>query len=197
MSLKAINTIECSPREDFKKGAGKAIRKNHLVPLNLYMKDATSLHLSTDHDFLNKLTDDVSFKTRIFSIKIGNKKINAIAQNILFSPNYKQVLEAEFVEILEDKKITYIVPIQILNKDTSPVIKRGGKFFQHFYSAKLKCFPKDIVEKLVIDLGEESNGKKIWLKDITPSENIQVVNNIVVATLKASGKDGGAEEAAK
>src|SRR5690606_1365787 len=112
--MKSI-TIKGSERESVGKSATKALRNAGLVPCVLYGGDQT-VHFSAE---------EIAFKNLVYTpnahtvaIDLGDKKFEAVLQDIQVHPVSDKILHIDFFRLFEDKEVTMEVPVKVTG--TSP-----------------------------------------------------------------------------
>lgn len=160
--------LEGVVREEFGKKAARELRKENLVPCNLYgvAKDAegkpVAQAFSVKVDDLRKLI--YTPHIYVVDLTIGGKTVNAILKEIQFHPVKDNILHIDFLQIEEDKPIVMDVPVQL--QGLAAGVKAGGKLSQLTRKLKVKALYNVIPEKLVIDVTALTAGKSIKVRDL-------------------------------
>lgn len=191
-------TLSGSLRENVGKKDARDSRRAGLVPCVLY-GGAEQVHFAIDErQFANVVfTPEVAFIT----IDLGEKKFQAILQDIQYHPVKDNILHADFLEIIEGKEIKLAVPVKITG--SSPGVLKGGKLNKRMRKLLVKALPENMIEDITCDISDMNIGDSIKVSDIE-IENVTLLDpasNAVVTVKTARGVseddlEDGAEEGA-
>ena len=180
--MKSIE-IKSSKREKIGKGDSKSLRKNGSVPCVLYGGKET-IHFSAT---------EISFKNLVYtaaahtvSLDFGDKKINAILQDIQFHPVSDRIIHADFYEIHEDKDITMDIPV-IISGSAPGVLNDGGMLSRNKRKIRIKAIPSNLPDSIDIDISSMELGDKVTMADIQ-SDKYEILHpeNTVVCQVRTS-----------
>ncbi len=190
-------------REVGNKAVIKAIRKQGLVPCNLYGQGMENvLFTVTDKDLQGITNTPASF---IIDIKLDNgKAYEAVVHELQFHPVKDNCLHVDFLAVSEDKPIAIKVPITVSGHPVG--VQKGGKFVLVSRFVKISALMKDLPDNINIDVTPLDIEKRIVAGDIK-LEGVSVVSpkDTIICTVKAtrnmsaqvSGDAEGAEGAAE
>mgnify|MGYP003685572409 CR=1 FL=1 len=94
----------------------------------------------------------------------------------------------DFLRVVEGAKIRIEVPVQFINHETSPGLKRGGVLNIVRRKIELKCPSEKIPESIVIDLDGIDIGESFKISSVKLAEGVTptiVGRDFVIATLAA------------
>ncbi len=191
--MKSI-TIKGSERESVGKVSTKALRNAGMVPCVLYGGNQT-VHFSAE---------EIAFKNLVYTpnahtvvIDLGDKKFDAVLQDIQFHPVSDKMLHVDFYQLFEDKEITIEVPVRVTG--TSPGVLNGGVLRLNQRKLKVKALPKALPDYVDADISELEMGNKLYVTKLA-SDNYKLLHpdNTVVAQVRISrAAMKAAQEAAK
>lgn len=169
--------LQGTSRQEVGKKSTREMRKQDLVPCNLYgiQKDENGKPVATafavKKDDLRKLiyTPDIF----VVDLTIDGKFCNAIIKEMQFHPVKDNILHIDFLEINETKPIVMAVPVQLTGLAAG--VKAGGKLEQIVRRVKVKALYNDIPERLVIDVTNLGLGKNIKVGDLN-FEGLEMVD---------------------
>ena len=180
--MKSIE-IKSSKREKIGKVDSKTLRKNGSVPCVLYGGKDT-IHFSAT---------EISFKDLVYtaaahtvSLDFGDKKINAILQDIQFHPVSDRIIHADFYEIHDDKDITMDIPV-IISGSAPGVLNDGGMLSRNKRKIRIKAIPSNLPDSIDIDISSMELGDKVTMADIQ-SDKYEILHpeNTVVCQVRTS-----------
>ena len=171
-------------REVGGKPAIKAIRKQGLVPCNLYGQGMENvLFTVSDKDLQGITNTPASF---IIDIKLDNgKAYTAVVHELQFHPVKDNCLHVDFLAVSEDKPIAIKVPIVVSGHPVG--VQRGGKFVLVSRFVKISALMKDLPDTIDIDVTPLDIEKRIVAGDIKV-EGVSVVSpkDTIICTVKAT-----------
>lgn len=156
--------IKGQVREVGGKATIKAIRKQGLVPCNLYGCGIDSNILFTvDAKDLKGLTDTpASF---IVDLSLDNgKKYEAVLHEMQWHPVSDACLHVDFLAVDDKKPISIKVPIEITGHAIG--VQQGGKFFQPSRELRISALMANLPDKVTVDITSLGLEKKIKAGDI-------------------------------
>jgi len=177
-----MKTLELkgSLRTDLGKKATKALRKEELVPCELYGGEE-NIHFSVNERDLNKLL--FTPETFIVKFDVEGKVFTAVMREVQFHSVNDKPLHVDFFQVTEDKAFEVEVPIKV--EGFAVGVQNGGKLAVNLRKIKVKALMKDLPEALPIDVTELGLGKSIQIGALA-YENLELLNakNAVVVQVK-------------
>ena len=186
-------------REVGNKAVIKAIRKQGLVPCNLYGQGIENVLFTVTDKDLQGITNTPN--SYIIDIKLDNgKAYTAVVHELQFHPVKDNCLHVDFLAVSEDKPIAIKVPITVSGHPVG--VQKGGKFVLVSRFVKISALMKDLPDNINIDVTPLDIEKRIVAGDIK-LEGVSVVSpkDTIICTVKATRNmsaqvaDEGAESA--
>ncbi len=175
-------TLKGYVRTELKKGAVGRLRRSGKIPAVIY-GHSESVSIAVDELEFNKKYRRRSENT-IISIQIGDKIRDVIIKNIQDNLIIDKIIHIDFYEIEKGKALKVNIPVYLVG--TSQGVKEGGVIDQLLHEIEVECLPKDIPEKIEIDISELLVGSSIHIKEIIPPKGVKILNQedqvIVVIT---------------
>src|ERR1700689_5296365 len=164
-------TIEGQLRTEIGKQATRQLRSEEKVPGVIYGG-------AKEVNFSALLT---SFKTLVYTpdfqlaeVKVAGKAYRCILKDLQFDKVTDELIHADFMELVEDKKVIATIPIKFTG--AAKGVKDGGKLITKMKALKIKTYPKYLKENLEVDLtGLELNGN-VRVQDVK-AENYEILNS--------------------
>ena len=183
-----MNSLEASIRENKTKGQLNAIRNNGEVPAIIYGGKEDNQRISISKKLLKSLIEKENFLSNILSINIDGKTQNVLPREVKYHIISDEPTHVDFLRVLPGVKIKIEVPVNFINHDKSPGLKRGGVLNIVRRKVELNCPSEKIPENLTIDLEGVDIGESFKISfikldpEVTPT--IQG-RDFVIATLAA------------
>ena len=183
-----MNLLDANIRNTKTKGELSALRNNGSVPAVIYGGEAKNETISISKKLLKSLIEKENFLSNIVTLNVDGKPQNVLPREIKYHIISDEPIHVDFLRVVPGVKIKIEVPVQFINHEKSPGLKRGGVLNIVRRKVELRCPSEKIPENLVIDLdgvdiGESFKISSINLEaDVTPTI---VGRDFVIATLAA------------
>jgi large subunit ribosomal protein L25 len=164
-------TIQAEVRKKGKKSDLNTMRKNGFIPGVIYAPGSEPISISLDgNEFLKKYRKTIG-ELAIFEVEIDGKKIQTVIKAKQIDPVTRNIIHVDFLELKHDKKISIDVPFKFIG---SPIgVKEGGVLDILLHKIEVKCFPKDIIEDIQLDLSELKIGDTINVSSLD-LQNVEI-----------------------
>jgi len=167
-------------------GSTKTLLAKGMVPGIIYGKNTDPTKIAFENKTLQKLMHAGGFYAKIIDLDIDGKKEKVLPKQLQYHPVTDKLIHFDFLRVQNDTKVTVEVPIEFLNRETCPGLKKGGVLNLVRRLVELNCYANKIPEKLEYDLitteiGDAVKISNILLPDgVTPSISDR---DFVIATL--------------
>ncbi len=183
-------SIAAQPRTELGKKAAKALRKQGLVPCNLYGGKET-INFSAPYTSLQPIVFTPAFK--IAEIELNGKKIKAITKELQFDPVKDTVKHVDFQELVDDIKVKVEVPLKL--NGIPAEVAMGAKLEQTMRKLKIYALPKHLPEVIVVEVGDLTVGQNKRIKDIQ-IEGITLLHSASIPVARLTSSRASKEAAA-
>jgi len=175
-------SLSGSPRENVGKKDAKSLRRKGLVPCVAY-GGTEQLHFFLDERDFNKIL--FTPETYIISLKVGDKEVKTLLQDVQYHPVTDKILHADFMEFDDSKPVKTAIPVKTFG--TSVGVLKGGALKLVMRKLVVKALASDIPDYVEIDISKIDIGDAVKVKDhsIAGLEFMDRPNN-VVATVKVT-----------
>ncbi|MBQ0118902.1 MAG: 50S ribosomal protein L25/general stress protein Ctc [Bacteroidales bacterium] len=180
-------------RNEYGKKATKAMRKQNLIPCNLYgMGENITFTVNTEDVRKLIYTPD----TQVVALTIGDVKKMAVVKEMQFHAVEEICLHIDFLEVCEQKPVTVEIPVQLTGHAEG--VKAGGKLSLEMRKLKVNGIYTNIPDRIVVDVTTLGLGKKIAVGDLN-MEGLKFMNvkDACIAQVKATRASAAAEESAE
>ncbi len=158
--MDSIN-IKGYKRESMGKQSSKTLRRDAKTPCVLYGgKDR--IHFYVPMAYLKDII--YTPKVNFINIDVDGKTYRTILQDVQFHPVSEVVVHMDFLEVFEDKKIKVMIPMAF--KGESPGVLKGGLLTKNIKKIPILSLPKDIPNKIEVDISKIELGSTAKVKDI-------------------------------
>ena len=163
-------------REPKGKSAARKLRTDECIPAVLYgLKENVSLSVNPKE--LNKLIEakgqNVLIELKVKGDSVNNRKV--VIKEFQAHPLKSGMIHVDFLEIDVTKKIKVKIPV-VLN-GVSPGEKQGGHVNHIVRALDIESLPKDIPEKMDVDMSTVELNQMIHISDLNLGEAVTVLND--------------------
>ena len=183
-----MNSLEANIRDNLTKGQLNAIRKNGDVPAIVYGGKDGNQKISVSKKLLKLLIEKDNFLSNIITLKIDGKSQDVLPREIKHDILSDEPTHVDFLRVLPGVKIKIEVPVNFINHEKSPGLKRGGVLNIVRRKVELKCPSEKIPESLTLDLDGIDIGESFKISSVKlEPEVIPTIQgrDFVIATLAA------------
>ena len=184
------------------KKAAKELRKEGLVPCNLYGEKKGENGLPEALSFAIPATQlrKVVYSPDVYvvNLTIDGAPYKAVMKELQFHPTTDALLHIDFYEVNETKPITIGIPVKLCGHAQG--VRDGGRLSQAVRQLNVTAPYKQIPEALEIDVTNLALGKAIKVADLS-FEGLEIATpaQVVVCSVKATraSRSAAAAEAAQ
>lgn len=186
--MKEIN-VAGKKRNDLGKKASKLMRKEGMVPCNLYGEKRGENGLPEALSFMAPMSElrKLVYTPHIYivSLDIDGEKHGAIMKELQFDPVTDALLHVDFYEVNEEKPIVMQVPVKL--EGTAPGVLAGGRLNLTVRKLAVKAPYQIIPENLIVNVSKLRIGKSIKVGQLS-YENLELVTSkdVVVCSIKST-----------
>ena len=158
-------------------GTSNARRMRHagMVPAVIYGAAKETLNLAIDHNQLLRKLANESFLNSILTIKIDDQEESVLIKDIQIHPSKRQVMHLDMQRVIADQILRVNVPIHFLNGDSAPGVKLGGGSVSALMNeVEVSCLPKNLPERLEVDVATMELDELLYLSDIPLAEGVEI-----------------------
>ena len=183
-----MNSIEANIRDNKTKGELNSIRLNGNVPAIIYGGKEQSEKISISKKLLKVSIEKENFLSKIITINVNGKPQNVLPKEVTYDIISDEPIHVDFLRIIPGAKIRIEVPVEFINHEKSPGLKRGGVLNIVRRKVELKCPSEKIPGKLTINLDGVDIGESFKISSIKLDTDVVPTiqgRDFVIATLAA------------
>ena len=183
-----MNSLEANIRDNKTKGELNAIRNNGEVPAIVYGGKDENQKVSISKKKLKYLIEKENFLSNIITLNVGGKNLNVLPREVKYHILSDEPTHVDFLRILPGVRIKIEVPVNFINHEKSPGLKRGGVLNIVRRKVELKCPSEKIPENITIDLDNVDIGESFKISSVKLDSEVTPTiqgRDFVIATLAA------------
>ncbi len=188
------NTLIATEREDFRKSALHQLREQGNIPSVVYGRHEESTPIAVKKVDLYKVLHEVG-RNGIISLEVNGKPEDVILEDYQYNPINHEIFHADFLHINMGTEIHAQVHVELtgLPKDAGS----NGVLQQSLHEINITAKPKDIPEKIEVDITKIQIGHAIKIGDIRNHFSNLTINHqddeAIVTLLASKMQDNSTE----
>jgi large subunit ribosomal protein L25 len=171
-------------KRDILGGKTRNLRKQGLVPAELYGREAENIHLSVSEKDFRRVFAEAGEST-IIDLNVDGEKYPVLVNDFQKDPISRNFISVDFYRVRMDEKISAPVDIEIVGE--APAVKeKGGMLVRAMEEAEVEALPANLPHKLIVDVsGLTEIGQSVFVKDIQTKGNFRILVSpeTVIATV--------------
>ena len=167
-------------------GSTYSMLSKGMVPGIVYGKGSEPIKIAFEDKVLQKLMHSGSFYSTILNIDIEGKAEKVLPKQLQYNPVTDKLIHFDFLRVQDNTKVTVEIPVEFLNQETCPGLKKGGVLNLVRREVELSCNANDIPDKLQFDLITSEIGDSIKISNIELPDGVKPTitdRDFVIATL--------------
>ena len=183
-----MNSLEANTRNNSTKGQLNSIRNDGNVPAIIYGGKDKNQKISISKKLLKVLLEKENFLSNIITLNISGKSQNVLPREVKYHIITDEPTHVDFLRVLPGVKIKIEVPVNFINQEKSPGLKRGGVLNIVRRKVELKCPSEKIPESLTLDLDGVDIGSSFKISSVKLDPEVTPTiqgRDFVIATLAA------------
>jgi len=183
-----MNSLDANIRENTTKGQLSALRNKGNVPAIIYGGKDQNQKVSISKKSLKTLIEKENFLSNIITLNVDGKTQNVLPREVKYHILSDEPTHVDFLRVLPGVSIKIEVPVNFINHDKSPGLKRGGVLNIVRRKVELKCPSEKIPENLTLDLDGIDIGESFKISSVKLDSDVVPTiqgRDFVIATLAA------------
>ena len=183
-----MNSLDANTRNTKSKGDVRSLRLAGDIPGIIYGGPEENQKVTVLKKTLKSLIQKGSFLSNIITLNLDGKPQNVLPREITYNVISDEPTHIDFLRVVPGVKIRIEVPVEFINHETSPGLKRGGVLNIVRREIELKCPSEKIPSAITIDLDGVEIGESFKISSVKLEEGVTptiIGRDFVIATLAA------------
>lgn len=198
-----IPDLHAQERTGTGKGAARAARRAGMVPGIVFGGDSDPLPINIPFNTLLKRLRAGRFKSTLFNLKVdGHDDVRVICRDVQRDVVKDLPTHLDLMRLRRTTKINLFIPVEFINEDEAPGIRRGGVLTVVRNEIELLVTAGDIPEKVTVDLAGLDIGDTVTISQVTLPKGTKptidrdfVICNVSAPSALQAEEEEGEEEA--
>ncbi|UWQ49250.1 50S ribosomal protein L25/general stress protein Ctc [Leisingera caerulea] len=194
---KEIPDLVAQERAGTGKGAARAARRAGMVPGVVYGGDVDPVAIQIPFNELLKKLKAGQFKSTLWNLKVdGHDDVRVICRDVQRDVVKDLPTHFDLMRLRRTSKINLFIPVEFINEDEAPGIKKGGMLNVTRPEVELVVTAGDIPEKLVVDMAGLNIGDVVTISSIELPKGTKptIDRDFVIANIASPGGLAAADE---
>jgi large subunit ribosomal protein L25 len=159
--------LEAVARAGVGKGAARSARREGIDPGVIYGGGEAPQTISIKFNTLLKQLKAGRFLSTLINVKVDGQDNNVICRGVQRDVVKDLPTHVDFLRLSQRSRIALYIPVEYINRDRSPGLKRGGVLTEVRPEVELMVTAGEIPERLVVDLTGTDINDTIHISNIT------------------------------
>lgn len=185
---KEIPDLVAEPRAGTGKGAARQARRDGKVPGIVYGDNKDPISIQFDFNKLLTQLRAGRFMSTLWNLKVeGQDDVRVICRAVQKDFVKDLPIHIDFMRLRRTSKVNLFIPVEFVNQDKCPGLKRGGTLVTVRNEVELVVTAGDIPDHITVDLEGLDVGATIHIDDVKLPEGAKATidRNFVIANIAA------------
>ena len=201
--MSEATVLAAEVRERAGKGVARQTRRAGRIPAVIYGNKEKPVTISLDRLKFERVLRTPGFFTHLFDVKVGEASYHVLPRDVQFDPVTDVPIHVDFLRVSKEARVTVAVPVEFVNAEKSPGLKRGGMLNIVRHEIEVVCKAEEIPEHITVNLEGFDLGDSIHISSVKLPAGVSPTitdRDFTVATIAAPSavkSEAGSEEAAE
>jgi len=188
--------LQAKSRQKSGSAEARRMRKSGRIPAVIYGRQGKSVSIDMDNTEFLKGTKGISEST-IVKVEVDGKSYDAFVKDTQRNIIDGKVLHIDFYEV--ESGVVLRAKVSLIFKGNPVGVREGGMLETPVHEIEVECLPKDLPERIEIDISGLKVNHSIHVRDIPLAADVKVLSNLdqTVALVKFAKAEAAAPAAAE
>ena len=174
--------VAAEPRTETGKNQNRRLRAKGLIPGTLYGASKKPMAVSVSPKEITTILRSASGENTLFDLDLAGQKRKVILKEFQVEPVKGRLLHADFYEVALDRTLEVKVHLELQGTPVGVKVQ-GGILDFVTRELEVECLPKDIPERIVVDVSGLELGKHLRVSELTLSPALKLLTSpdVVIA----------------
>jgi large subunit ribosomal protein L25 len=150
----------------------KHLRKQGWIPGIIYGHGEKSKPIMIKEEEIINVLHSMQSEATLLNLDYEGKKLQVLMREVSRNPLTEKLLHVDFQHIHENEEVNVHVVLEFEGKPKG--VEEGGILNIEHRDLIIRCLPKDIPEKIVVDVSNLEIGHSVHIKDLNIPVGVQV-----------------------
>ena len=164
--MSEATVLAAEARERAGKGVARQTRRAGKIPAVIYGNKEKPVTIALDRLKFDRVLRTPGFFTHLFDIKVGDASYHVLPRDVQFDPVTDIPIHVDFLRVTKEARVTVAVPVEFVNAEKSPGLKRGGMLNIVRHEIEVVAGAEEIPEHITVDLEGYDLGDSIHISSV-------------------------------
>lgn len=174
-------SLEAKFRKETGKGKVKKLRRDGFIPAVMYGMERKPQSIYVFRSALLKLIHEHHIEAALINLKIKDdekkeKKYDCVIKELQYDPIREDIIHVDFNQVSLTKVLKVNVPV-VAKGEPVGVKQENGMLDHILWEIEIECLPKDIPEKIEIDVSGLKINDIVQVKNLQPPTGVKILND--------------------
>ncbi|MCL2442457.1 MAG: 50S ribosomal protein L25 [Treponema sp.] len=188
--------LQAKNRQKYGSAESRRIRRGGRIPAVIYGRSGKSVSIDLDAVDFIKGTKGISEST-IVKVEVEDKSYDAFVKNTQRNIIDGNILHIDFYEV--ESGVTLRAKVSLILQGNPIGVREGGMLETPSHEIEIECLPKDLPERIEIDISGLKTNQSFHVRDIALAPGVRLLTNPdqVIALVKFAKAEAAATAAAE
>src|SRR3954469_17713503 len=171
--MSEATVLAAEARDRAGKGVARQTRRAGRIPAVIYGNKEKPVMISLDRLKFERVLRVPGFFTHLFDVKVGDASYHVLPRDVQFDPVTDVPLHVDFLRVSKELRVTVAVPVEFVNAEKSPGLKRGGMLNIVRHEIEVEAGAEEIPEHITVDLSGYDLGDSFHISSVKLPANVK------------------------
>jgi len=166
--------LQAKDRQKYGSAESRRIRKNGRIPAVIYGRSGKSVSIDLDSTEFVKGTKGISEST-IVKVEVGGKSYEAFVKGTQRNIIDGNILHIDFYEV--ESGVALRAKVSLIFNGNPVGVREGGMLETPLHEIEIECLPKDLPERIEIDISNLKANQSLHVRDIALGQGVRLLSN--------------------
>jgi len=167
-------TLQAKNRQNFGSAESRKIRRNGRIPAVIYGSSGKSVSIDLDSSEFVKGTKGISEST-IVKVDVDGKSYDAFVKATQRNIIDGNILHIDFYEV--ESGVALRAKVSLVLQGNPIGVREGGMLETPLHEIEIECLPKDLPERIEIDISGLKANQSLHVRDIALGQGVRLLSN--------------------
>tara|TARA_B100000029_G_scaffold279593_1_gene273765 strand:- start:1343 stop:2140 length:798 start_codon:yes stop_codon:yes gene_type:complete len=183
-----MNILKATKRTITSTGKINKLRSDGFIPAVLYGGKKENLTICLKKLQIQEIINTETFMSKVVDLDIDGSSEKVLPRDIAYDPVSDEPIHIDFMRIAKGSTLTLEIPVNFINSEKSPGLKKGGVLNIVRRKVELKCPAENIPDEIIVDLNNTEINSSLKISSVKLPENVLPTitdRDFVIATVVA------------
>jgi len=166
--------LKAKDRQKYGSAESRRLRRSGRIPAVIYGRAGKSVSIDLDSIEFTKGTKGISEST-IIKIEVGDKSYDAFVKGTQRNIIDGNIIHIDFYEV--ESGVALRAKVSLVLSGNPIGVREGGMLETTLHEIEIECLPKDLPERIEIDISNLKASHSLYVRDIPLGSGLRLLTN--------------------